>query len=288
MEYVKKLEEIRKDLKVRNDKWWNEERTDLDLKYYVPTDIICEGLLPFEVGIPKNIYDEVLGGDEHYNWWYSNSYSNYLEGHCIESFGGDNTYNYSGRPQNDINWETFKMADDRYIVVMEFHLGGDIRGNYTDEIVLEFEYDTQFLEVLNDISYEYGLCFDLEVDGKNYSITPFVLNECVEVYDTERQDNIYHIFGIDDEEVTEQIREQVEEIYQNDKERIIKCMLDYKLIDEEQYKILVENENKDNRINWNNLLMRTKDFILNNENHTEWYKEELTYIIDSIIKRECV
>lgn len=178
------------------------------------------------------------------------------------------------------------MAENEYLVVMSFHIGGDIRGNYTDEIVLQFEYEMQFLEILNDISYEYGLRFDLEVDGKNYEITPFVLDECVEVYDSERDDYIYHIFGIDDEEVTIQIREQVEEIYKDNKQRIIKYMLDNKLINEEQYRDLEEKNIDIDK--WNKFLLNTKDYILNNESYTQWYKEELIYIIDEIVKRECL
>lgn len=209
MENIKKLAEIRKFLKEKNDYWWNEERKDLELKYYVPTDVICEVLEEYEVGIPKKIYD-FLGGDEKYNTWYDNNFASYLKGHCIEDFGGDNTYNHCGRPQNDFNWETFKINDDRYWVVLMFHIGGDIRANYTDEIVLEFEYDTQFLEVMQDIGCENGLTFDLEVKGKTYEITPFVFDECLEVYDRETDDYIYNIFGINDEEVIRQIEEQIE------------------------------------------------------------------------------
>lgn len=62
---------------------------------------------------------------------------------------------------------------------------------------------------MNEISYEYGLTFELEVDGKTYEITPFVFDECVEVYDREIDDYIYGIWGVDDEEVTEQIREKL-------------------------------------------------------------------------------
>ena len=36
MENIKKLKEIQKFLKEKNDYWWNKERPDLDLKYYVP------------------------------------------------------------------------------------------------------------------------------------------------------------------------------------------------------------------------------------------------------------
>ena len=33
MENIKKLKEIQKFLKEKNDYWWNKERPDLDLKY---------------------------------------------------------------------------------------------------------------------------------------------------------------------------------------------------------------------------------------------------------------
>lgn len=211
METIKKLKEIKKFLKEKNDYWWNEERKDLDLKYYVPTDIICEELEQYEIGIPKDIYD-FLGGEKMYDGWYNGSVASYLEGHCLENFRGDNTYNHSGRPQNDFNWQTFKIEKDKYWVVLMFHIGGDIRGNYTDEILLEFEYDTQFLEVIQDLGQNYDLTFDLEVKGKTYAITPFVFDECLEVYDSETDDYIYHIFGTDDEEVIAQIEEQVEEM----------------------------------------------------------------------------
>ena len=210
MESIKKLKEIREFLKEKNDYWWNEERKDLDLKYYVPTDVICEELEDYEIGIPKDIYD-VLGGENMYSGWECCPIQNYLEGHCIEHFGGDNTYNHCGRPQNDFNWHTFKIAEDKYWVVLKFHIAGDIRANYTDEMIFEFEYETQFLEIMQDIGYEKGLTFDLEVNGKNYELTPLVFDECLEVYDRETDDYIYHIFGIDDEEVIEQIKEQIKE-----------------------------------------------------------------------------
>lgn len=201
-EYVKFLAEIKEYLHEKNEYWWKHERTDLDLKYYIPTDIICEELAPYEIGIPKKIYD-YLGGEKNYEW---GNFANYMSGHCIESFGGDNTYNHCGRPQNDFQWQTFKLNDDRYWVVLSFHIGEDIRGNYSNEIVLEFEYDTQFLEVLNDISTNCNLTFDLEINNNLYAITPYILDEYLEVYNVTTDKNLYHIFGINDEEVIEQIK----------------------------------------------------------------------------------
>lgn len=107
--------------------------------------------------------------------------------------------------------------EDKYIVLLAFHIAGDIRANYTDYIVLEFDYEIGFEELMNEISYEYGLTFDLEIDGKIYEITPFVFDECLEVYDREKDNYIYGIFGTDDEEVTEQIREKLNEIEKEDK-----------------------------------------------------------------------
>lgn len=57
MENIKRLKEIKEFLKEKNDYWWNEERKDLDLKYYVPTDVICQVLEDYEVGISKEVND---------------------------------------------------------------------------------------------------------------------------------------------------------------------------------------------------------------------------------------
>ena len=57
MENIKKLEEIRKFLHEKNEYWWKEERPDLDLKYYVPTDILCKELAYYERGLTEEEYD---------------------------------------------------------------------------------------------------------------------------------------------------------------------------------------------------------------------------------------
>lgn len=215
MENIKKLNEIRKFLKEKNDYWWNEERKDLDLKYYVPTDVICQVLEDYEVGISKEVNDIIeKKNKDRYIFCYDeyNYYEDLVKQGKAKYLGGDNTYNHNGCVQNDFQWHTFKMLDeeDKYIVLLAFHIAGDIRGNYTDYIVLEFDYEIGFEELMNEISYEYGLTFDLEVNGKFYEITPFVFDECLEVYDREKDDYIYGIFGINDEEVIEQIKEKLE------------------------------------------------------------------------------
>lgn len=215
MENIKKLKEIQEFLKEKNDYWWSKERPDLDLKYYVPTDVICEGLAEYERGLTQEEYKAIYGEEHEENkkWWNSYDELDYfqsLEG--AEYLGGDNTYNHSGNVQNDFQWHTIKLSDDKYIVLLAFHIGGDIRGNYTDYIVLEFDYEIGFEEYMGgEISYEYGLTFDLEVDNKKYAITPFCFDECVEVYDKETDDYIYGVWGNTDEDVAETIREKLKE-----------------------------------------------------------------------------
>lgn len=197
---IKTLADIKEALKGHNDNWWNNERKDLDIKYYVPTDKIIEEFEPYEIGIAQSLLDTYETPRAYYDSLVS-------EGKAVYD-GGDNTYNFNGRVQNDLDWAQYKV-DGNYIVVVTFHVAGDIRGNYTDYAVLEFEYDSQFLEVLNDVSTENGLWFTLEVDGVQYELMPRALDECLEVYNPETEDYIYGIFGINDEEVIEQIREAV-------------------------------------------------------------------------------
>lgn len=192
---MKQLKEIREFMKKINKYWWEEERPDLDLKYYIPTDIICEAFEDYEIDIPDE-YKENTDG-----------YLAYLEGNNVADFGGDNTYNYLIKVQNDFTWHTFKV-DNGYLVLLAFHIGGDIRGNYTKYIALQFDYEEQFLEIMNDIPYEYNLWFTLDVDGKSFDIVP-IFDECLEVYDVENDENIYGIYESTDEEVKKQIKEKL-------------------------------------------------------------------------------
>lgn len=199
-ELVKNLAEIKKELDSYNANWWGKERTDLDLKYYVPTNDIIDNLLDYEVGIAKSVLDTYETPYEYYEYLVANGDAE------LESSG--NTYNFGGKVQNGIQWHQY-VVDDNYIVLVSFHIGGDTRGNYTDYAVLEFDYDNQFLEVLNDVSYNSGLMFTLNVDGLDYTILPLALSEALDVYCNDTDNNIYDIIGINDEEVTEEIREKV-------------------------------------------------------------------------------
>jgi hypothetical protein len=56
----------------------------------------------------------------------------------LEEVSADNTYNFSYNGLVDLNWRVYHDEDyDRFFYVIMPHLGGDIRGNYGDAIILE-------------------------------------------------------------------------------------------------------------------------------------------------------
>lgn len=59
MENIKNLKEIKEMLHERNEYWWKEERPDLDLKYYIPTDVMCDSLAYYERGLTEEEYKAI-------------------------------------------------------------------------------------------------------------------------------------------------------------------------------------------------------------------------------------
>lgn len=56
----------------------------------------------------------------------------------LEELSADNTYNFSYNGLVDLNWRVYHDEEyDRFFYVIMPHLGGDIRGNYGDAIILE-------------------------------------------------------------------------------------------------------------------------------------------------------
>lgn len=289
MENIKNLKEIKEMLHKRNEYWWKDERPDLDLRYYIPTDVICDSLAYYERGLTEEEYKAIYGEegrkkDTYFNTYDELDYFQNLDG--AEYLGGDNTYNHSGNVQNDFQWHTIKLDDDVYIVLLAFHIGGDIRGNYTDYVVLEFDYEVGFEEFMGgEISYENGLTFDLDVLGKTFEITPMAFDECVEVYDSETDDYIYGVWGNDDESVKSLIIEKIMREYMNDND----------IIDRQEYNNFLEIESyrsvEETRLNYKKqkaLLNKTDIYIMEDEKLSEQnkkiYKEYVEFLTVRIKK----
>lgn len=60
----------------------------------------------------------------------------------------DNTFNYGGMFDGALDYRLLYL-DDKVIALVKIHLGGDVRGNYTDFFALEFDNDYDFYEAMS-------------------------------------------------------------------------------------------------------------------------------------------
>ena len=86
---------------------------------------------------------------------------------------------------------------------MEFkvHRLGDVRGNYNETIVLQFDNDYEFLEILSECN-KYN---NVEIDGNNYNVNVNIFSDGFEVFD-DGGNYITTVCGYDVDEITEEIR----------------------------------------------------------------------------------
>ena len=142
---------------------------------------VLENLLGYEItNLEYEYYDEVK--DDYIVKEFSNAfdYLDYLDeiGEIgYHNSNSDNSYNWSSPISNDINFTIYEKMDGYYIVECRVHRYGDVRTNYTDTFLLEFAYDSEFLEVLLESNlYKY-----IEIDGVTYDIVVDIFSDTVEI-----------------------------------------------------------------------------------------------------------
>ena len=86
----------------------------------------------------------------------------------MEELKADNSYNWCSPLSHDINFEVWGYSETEEIfVVVRVHRMGDIRGNYTDEIILKYDnYDDFMYSNMENVSKFVGFEFDYE--GEKY------------------------------------------------------------------------------------------------------------------------
>ena len=112
---------------------------------------------------------------------------NFLE-ECYEyeEIDCNKTYNWAAHINHDFYYHIYesKMTDGIFIT-MAVHVYGDVRGNYTDEFLLQFDYIEEFYEVLTYsnkyyyIETENTVEYDVSIDLFDEGVT---VNDCW--YDT--------------------------------------------------------------------------------------------------------
>lgn len=120
---------------------------------------------------------------------------------------GNNSYNWLAPINHNFD---FKIYDNNNtacgVCYVEFkvHRFGDVRGNYTDSVVLEFMNDCEFYEVISECN-RYNT---IEIDGINYGIDVNIFSDAFEVYD-DNGNYITAVCGYDADEITEEIKNAI-------------------------------------------------------------------------------
>lgn len=110
----------------------------------------------------------------------------------------DNTFNYNGMLDGALDFRLLYF-EEKVIALVKIHLGGDVRGNYTDFFALEFDADYDFYEAL-DVSKS------VTVEGFHCYVT--ALQEGISCAD---EDNEFTVYAYDMEELKVALTAEVEQ-----------------------------------------------------------------------------
>lgn len=173
---------------------------------------ICKALAPYEIDYELYDGDELPDEKDMYGFSadYATRYIDYLiELDFIENWDmadSNNTYNWSSPVSNDIDYTVFNSLVDRSVYVLfKVHRFGDVRGNYTDNCILHFDSESDWLEIFSDVSKSVYI----DIDEVEYAIEIEFWNDGFNVYRTDTWDYLFTVYGYDIDEVTEEIKEKL-------------------------------------------------------------------------------
>lgn len=115
----------------------------------------------------------------------------------------DNSYNWNAPISNDIDYSVYRTDYDEIIISLSVHRYGDVRCNYTDNMLFKFDNEDAFLYTLLENTSRYGY---IEVDGKDYSYDITIFHEGAEIYD-ENGNYICTTYEWELEDIKKDIRE---------------------------------------------------------------------------------
>ena len=115
-------------------------------------------------------------------------------------YKGDNSYNWMAPVNHHFNFNIYDACDACY-VEFKVHRFGDVRGNYTETVVLRFDNNYEFLEILS----ECNKFNSIDIDGNNYNVDVNIFADGFEVFD-DNGNYITTVYGYDADEITEEIR----------------------------------------------------------------------------------
>lgn len=120
---------------------------------------------------------------------------------------GDNSYNWLAPLNHDFDINIIHdMYQDTYLYEFKVHRFGDVRGNYTDTVLLEFYDEHTFMETLLGCNK----AVFITVDGTEYDVMIDLFSDTFEVIETETGAHIGDVTCYDMDELKQEIKELVE------------------------------------------------------------------------------
>jgi hypothetical protein len=143
--------------------------------------------------VTKAVYKEVI-----------NAFDN--EDSSLEVVSSDNTYNWNSSIDHDINYNYVKFYDKDFII-LKVHRYGDVRGNYTEEAVVQMSMD-EFFEILFNECTVYEL---ITIDGFDYQLTIYATSDQIDVYNPHNNES-FEVYTVADEDyIIEAIKAEIKE-----------------------------------------------------------------------------
>ena len=120
----------------------------------------------------------------------------------LKEFQAGNSYNWAGNVSNDFNYYIYENVETGQILVdFKVHRYGDVRGNYTNSVVLEFDDEYEFLEILS----EGRKTVYLNIDDAEYTAEVMATHDMIEIYNDEG-DYITELYADDIEELETELK----------------------------------------------------------------------------------
>lgn len=143
-----------------------------------------------------------------------------FESELVET-SADNSYNWGGNGSTDFNVSIFEndMNTFAYIAI---HKGGDIRGNYSNGILVDLgqcDSTDAYMYLLED-AYSYNNDGYTEIDGVFYSISGDITTEELNIYNHDTHEDYYGygcVYAHSQEEFEKECKELVMEVLENNK-----------------------------------------------------------------------
>ena len=121
----------------------------------------------------------------------------------LKEFQTGNSYNWAGNVSNNFNYYIYEYVETGKILVdFKVHRYGDVRGNYTNSVVLEFDDEYEFLEIL---SSEGRKTVHLNIDDTEYMAEVSATHDMIEI-DNDEGDYITELYACDIEELETELK----------------------------------------------------------------------------------